>query len=410
MQLRACLLLLGLTACGTPADDTDGDGPDYDLLFPSDRIVDVDLAISDADWALLLEDPLADVEVPADLTYDGEVLASIAIRFKGNSSRNSVAMMGSTRFSFKLDLDELVDGQDLHGVDKLNLNNGFKDPSYLRETLGYDLYRAAGVPAPRTAFARVTLNGEPHGLYTVVEQIDKDFLRAHFEDDTGDLLKPENPAGTLQWRGDSFADYPGIEVKTNEEDPEHASFIAFVDAVNQGSAADLDAIFDVDLFLRWLATNTALVNLDSYAGTAHNYYLYEDRSTGKWVYLPWDVNETYGNFTCNLTADQLIGLAWDAPYCQPASTRVLITRVLDEPDWKARYRTYLDEILATSWGDVDVRAALIRDDVAADPTKFFTTDDFETGLHEDVVRGQQRIFGLTSFHDRRVAALAAQMP
>ncbi|MBS1124978.1 MAG: Spore coat protein CotH, partial [Deltaproteobacteria bacterium] len=86
-------------ACGaTPPDDgagapdggSDTSGLDYERLFPADRVVDVDLAISQADWDALLVDPRQDVWVPATLTYDGVTVPQIAMRLKGNSSRFSV--------------------------------------------------------------------------------------------------------------------------------------------------------------------------------------------------------------------------------------------------------------------------------------------------------------------------------
>ena len=42
------------------------------------------------------------------------------------------------------------------------------------------------MPAPRASFVDLTVAGEHLGLYTMVEQVDKDFLAKHFEDDDGD--------------------------------------------------------------------------------------------------------------------------------------------------------------------------------------------------------------------------------
>lgn len=436
----ALLCGLLLIACGgiqaAPADppDAGGDGgpdaagqtaPDYDRLFPADRVVDVDLAISDADWATLMAEPLEDVYVPADLTYDGISVPQIAIRLKGNSSRNSVAMMGSERFSFKLDLDEYVDDQRLLGVDKLNLNNGFKDPSFLREHLANQLYRGLGVPAPRTAFVRLTRNGQLFGLYLAVEQVEADFLRDRFADADGALYKPEMPEGDLTWRGDSIADYPSIEVKSDEATTDHTLLLAFLDALNHSSDAELEArlgaVLDVEGTLRYLAVTAALVNQDSYTGTAHNYYLYEDRSAGKLTVIAWDANEAFGNFSCGLPAQSLIDLPYDRPTCGDPARRPLVQRVLSVPAWKARYEELLAELLAGGFttsaitGEVEALAALIRADVAADPSKFFTTTDFETNLTTDLVRpgpggASQTTFGLTSFTSRRTSALDAQLP
>ena len=70
------------------------------------------------------------------------------------------------------------------------------DPAKAREALAFAVFRAAGVPAPRTAFAEVTLtvpgkyDKEYLGLFTVVENVDKRFLADRFGTDKGLLMKP----------------------------------------------------------------------------------------------------------------------------------------------------------------------------------------------------------------------------
>src|SRR6266568_602951 len=98
------------------------------------------------------------VEFPwavASLTTDGTTIEKVALRYKGNatymlSSRN-------LKRSLKVDIDRHDDAARFHGLKSLTLNCGVFDPSKCREALAYSIYRTAGVPAPRTAFAEVTL-------------------------------------------------------------------------------------------------------------------------------------------------------------------------------------------------------------------------------------------------------------
>ncbi len=435
--MRSCLaslVALALAACAAPppaaldagaaADATVPAAIDYERLFPGDRIVDVDLAITDADWATLMADPLEDVYVPTSLTYDGVTVENIAMRLKGNSSRNQVAARGGERYSFKLDLDEYVGGQRLLGIDKLNLNNGFGDPSLLREHLAHAVYRGFGVPAPRTAFVRLTRNGDAFGLYLAVEQVEQDFLRDRFADPDGALYKPEMPDGDLGWNGDAITDYPGLEIKSDEDTTDHGALLTMLDVLNHSSEADLEpalgAVLDIEGVLRYLAVTAALVNQDSYTGSAHNYYLFEDRGAGAITTIAWDANEAFGRFSCGLSAQARIDLRYDQPVCGDPALRPLATRVLAVPAWKARYEQLLVELIAGAFApaaitaEVDRLAAMIRADVAADPTKFFTTEDFETNLTTDLTnqspQGTTTTFGLTSFTERRVEALTAQLP
>lgn len=436
---RSSRTLLGVAAlvvaaCGAASEPPDGGvadaagdaatrpAPDYDRLFPTDRVLDVALTTTAADWATLMADPLDDaLQIPATVTYDGVVVTQVGLSTKGNSSRNSVRAMGSQRYSFKLDLDDRVPGQRLLGVDKLNLHNSFKDPTLLRETIGYAMMRGAGVPASRTAFARLTINGQPWGLYVVVEQVEADFLRDRFGVAGGELLKPDQPSGQLSYRGATFADYPGVEVKVDGGDPTHQRFLDLVAALDHGGEAELAAVLDVDRLLPWLAVNTYLANLDSYAGSAHNYYLYLDPASARWILIPWDLNETFGNFRCGWTAATIVALDHLRPQCNQPAPRPLISQVLASPTWRARYQTLLRDLIAGPGApaavraDVDARAALIRAAVAADPTKFFTLAQFETAIHDDLPVTNQpgidtAILGLASFAERRAAALTTQLP
>jgi hypothetical protein len=67
---------------------------------------------------------------------------------------------------------------------KLTLNNNRQDPGNLvHQCLGYGVFAAAGVPAPRCNVAAVSVNGVPLGVYTHVEPVGEPMLGLHFADD-----------------------------------------------------------------------------------------------------------------------------------------------------------------------------------------------------------------------------------
>ncbi|GAI06446.1 unnamed protein product, partial [marine sediment metagenome] len=83
---------------------------------------------------------------------------------------------------------------------QLNFNNGFSDPTLIRECLAYELFEQIGIPTPRASFVDLWINDTHLGVYTQVEQIDKTFLRRHFPNNAnGNLYKPEMPAAFLNW-------------------------------------------------------------------------------------------------------------------------------------------------------------------------------------------------------------------
>ena len=118
------------------------------------------------------------------LTINGQHLNGIGARYKGNASFN--LMRGSLKRNMKIKLDWTNKDQNYNSVETLNLNAGGLDPSKLRDVFSYWLFREAGVPAPRTTFAEMTLTipgryeKEHLGLYTIVEQVNKSFLKDRF--------------------------------------------------------------------------------------------------------------------------------------------------------------------------------------------------------------------------------------
>ena len=383
------------------------------VLFDDSRVVGVELILSPDAWSAIREDPLAEEYHSGAIVFDGTRVEDVAIRVKGNSSLNSVARSPSERFSFKVDANRNVPGQTVRGAKKLNFNNGFKDPTFMREHLGYGVFERAGMPGSRTAFVDLTVAGQHMGVYTLVEQVDDDFLERHFGDDDGDMYKPEPPAGQLTYRGAEINNYERVGIENNEETTDHSPFLRFIAVLNNEGEGQLDEVINVDGVLRNLAINTVMVNLDSYLGMGHNFYLYEQ--DGRFVDVPWDLNETYGNFTCQCDRAGLINLKIDEPTCGELSDRPFVARLLNDPDYLERYHEILRELVDgpaavdTMRAFIQSTADVIRPFVQADPTKFFSEQEFETGLVDDVGGGRGGAWGLESFIRDRNEAILRQL-
>ena len=171
----------------------------YEDPFQPDRVAVVRIRIPQKDWQWLLANPRAEQYVRADFQYDNQIIHNVAVRPKGNSSLMSVAGSGSPRLSLKIDFNFFNSAQSFRGLKKLCLNNGFSDPSFIREVLGYEIFDQMGLPSPRTAFVDVFVNDLHLGLYTQVEPIDKAFLTRHFANPDGNLYKPQIGAALLNW-------------------------------------------------------------------------------------------------------------------------------------------------------------------------------------------------------------------
>ncbi|MBC8472046.1 MAG: CotH kinase family protein [Planctomycetes bacterium] len=217
-RILTILSLIGLTVpligCGgqISGQAEEDSGPFYD-----DRVATVRIVMKEQDWTSCQNNSLAEEYVRADFWFDGELVPDVGVRPKGNSSLRSTAQSGSPRFSLKVDFNLLNRARGFRGLKKVNLNNGWSDPTLIRERLAYELFEQMDIPTPRTSFVDLWVNDTHLGLYTMVEQIDKTFLRRHFANDDGNLYKPEMSAGPLNWTEKDLEEQGDRRLTTRQE-------------------------------------------------------------------------------------------------------------------------------------------------------------------------------------------------
>ena len=115
----------------------------------------------------------------------------------------------------------------------------------------------------------------------------------------------DTAGGDLVYTDDESSSYSAIFDHSvfDADESDYARVIEAIKNLNEGT--NLEEYFDTDQILRYIAANTVMVNLDSYASSmAHNYYLYE--SNGVVTVLPWDYNLSFAAFQVGSASDELI--------------------------------------------------------------------------------------------------------
>jgi hypothetical protein len=226
--------------------------------------------------------------VPARFTGLGDAPLDIGVRLKGRiGSFRGCPFDCGEKSALKLDFDRLVDGQTWRGLGKLSLNNQVQDPSRVREWLFHELARVAGLPAPRVGYAELRVNGEPWGLYLVLEGHDDAFFERHFastravyEGSYGQDLFPEATFTLEQDRGD----------------PRRAELAALIDALAAAPRGEayraLAPMVDWPQVLGVMALELFTGHWDGYAATRNNYFLHAD-DAGVFRLIPWGPDQTF---------------------------------------------------------------------------------------------------------------------
>ncbi len=170
-----------------------------DVFFADNQIHEIRFSFSQTGFLDSLKaNYTLDQYMRCDIQVDGVTYPTCGVKYKGNSSYNNQGQ----KKPFRIDFEEYVDSQEVDGLEKLVLNNAFKDPTLLREKLMLDFLNEHDIAAPRASFARLYLNGFYWGLYSVVEDVNKTFLKDRFDNKSGNLFKGD-PHGTLTWKGAS---------------------------------------------------------------------------------------------------------------------------------------------------------------------------------------------------------------
>ena len=329
--------------------------------------------------------------VRATLDFEGQSFKDVAVRYKGNGT--FLQSRASLKRSLKIDLNKHVDDHELAGVTSLNLHSNATDAGWMNEVLSHRLYRDAGVPAPRTAYARVfvTVPGkhdrEYLGLYSVVEDIGKRFAEERFKAKKGAILKPVTPM-LFNDLGDDWAKYnQTYDPKTNMSKAERQRVIDFAKLVTHGGdedfAAKLPEFVDLDNFSRFIAATVYLSTLDSILGAGQNYYTYLHPETKKFHFMPWDLDHSFGHFFLIGSQAQRENLSIHKPW---QGENHFLGRVFKVEAFKKPYLARLDEFSGTIFKperfqqQVDEIAAAIRPAVEAEsPDKLARFDKVVAG-------------------------------
>ncbi len=313
--------------------------------------------------------------VKAELEFEGHLFPAVSVRYKGNGT--FLQARGTLKRSLKLDLNDVFPRQKLAGVSKLNLHNCVTDASWMNEVLAHRLFRDAGVPAPRTAYARVflTVPGEHDrrflGLYSLVENPDRDFAEAQFGTRKGALFKPVTPR-LFEDLGDDWAAYrQTYDPKTPVSEEETRRVIAFSRLVSHAGeeefARAVGDYLDLDNFARFMAVTVWVSTLDSLLGPGQNYLVHLHPVTRRFQFIPWDLDHAFGQFPLIGTQEQREHLSLWKPW---QGQKRFLERVFAVPAFRELYLQRLTEFNRTIFrperliAQVDELAAALRPVVA----------------------------------------------
>jgi hypothetical protein len=383
-------------------------------LYDMNVVRDVYLQFSQPNWwSQLTTNYAPEINIAANMTIDGVTYPNVGVRFRGNTSYTQLPpqpTQGWEKKSFNIETDWQVTGQDVHGVDHFNFNNGFHDPTFLREPLTYYVMRRHGV-APRANWIRLHLNGTYWGVYINVEQPNKDMMKAWFRSNDGNRYRCFPTSGGFSngrccytvLSPNIVATYLQAYQAKQGDGTDLMNLCNVLGAMTTATPqSTLTNVFNVDSFYRYAAVMVAMMNTDSYLSSGKDHYLYIDEVHGDGSTFPFDLNEAMAGTSMLATNTQTTNTF------RPAFTKTLIFA-----DWLNRYKAHQRSIIDHTLNPTHLTPliqqwhAMLAPHVTADTKKIYPTASFTNNLNSTVTASGVQLLGLVPFVQTRYNFLNA---
>lgn len=385
MLCIATFLCFGIAVHNTSAKELT-----LDAIFPTDRVIDVQITVSEKDWDTIryqsrdfmsalnekrqfgpLDHPYTYVE--ASVSIDGVVFPKVGLRKKG-----FIGSQSHTRPSLKIKLNHINKEGGIQGLTNLTLNNNKQDTSQMSQFMGYALFNTIGSPAPRCAYAKVTVNGKSLGVYSHVETFRKPLLKRAFGNDDGPLYEGTVVDFNEEWEN-SFEHKRGDDALGREK------IIALINVLadNQVTEAAISKLVDLDSFYRFWAIESLLGFWDGYSGNNNNYFIYLNPDTDKFHFLPWGADSLFTNFKMDFRRNTRAPIS--------VKTQGLIAyRLYQLETGRDRYAKTIMELLKNHWNEEELVAELDRVAVMIQP--YLLPEQREFQEEEWGGRGKKKTF------------------
>ena len=341
----------------------------------------VNISFVQSNWETLLRNNYAsETDLAGTVEVDGVTYPNVGIRIRGNTSYTALPS-GSQKFSLKLQMDFQDPNQQLMGYDTINLNNGWRDPTFTRE-VEFNNFLSLYVTNARANNVLVTINGQNWGVYNNVQQTDKRMLRSYFSNADGLRIRCANlPNGPgLAYAGPNAASYSSYEIQDTGGLTQADAVTALINLTNtlsNGALSNMPAIdrtFAIDPSIWTVVFENMLTDDDSYVNKGCDFMTYRNPNDLRTHLIQRDANETWTQTT------------WAINRNFNQTNKPVLNRVLSVPEYRQRYMAhYRTAKQNLNWSDYfqsrfEARRALIATAVAADTKRIYTLANFNDGF------------------------------
>lgn len=364
---------------------TQGIGKDgkYNDWFLKDSLQTISIEIDENNLNYLFQNAMEKPTVMArKVTIGDSAVEYVGLKTKGSYTleHSFKDNKKSDRFSLTLNFGKYIkkkqygEKQNFFGVEKISLNNFFFDKSMMKEYCSLAIMTQMGIPTPQYGLAKLYINGEYYGIYSMIEALDSPILEQYYgctKDAVSDYLcKPEGTDFVYDKLAEDMS--PMWEMDDDTYDkvcdmlPTVEEWLKKLNLLSNGKDFEgnkldvnseqyiglLDQVIDVDEYLRYFAAHSFLCQLDNMFVGQKNFGLYVDRN-GRSLLIPWDYDLSFGTYspvTAEATANYKLDLMYIPEWGSTGSKSQLrkfykgyplFNVIFNNDELMKRYHTYM---------------------------------------------------------------------
>ncbi|KAG0256213.1 hypothetical protein DFQ27_005849 [Actinomortierella ambigua] len=433
--------------------------PKRSPVFDNRQIATMHFEVDEAGFAAMMKnaterDKKKKIKLDARFTFVNADVFHFSDKVKLSISGNSSRSLGKVSLKVKFKKDAPFYDHPI-----LKLRAEATDPSMMREMLYVDILNAAGVHTSQASWVRVYVNGQPHGFFVMMQDIEEPYIMNTIHQGTitnktelGSLYQMSQAEAPMVYISDNATDYGEIydtkfsmnvpkkekgAKKGAKKDPKEAAerdamklerWITFMKDLRDFKSNDADSIanwnkrFELRSFLSAMAVEYLTGAWDLFMRKGHNYLTYFNPVTSRWMFLPTDFDQTFNNGDASPVPE--------SPYTEwvpKGALRPLVTKLIYENE---PIKNYFEAILRAITQDVFNSDALyplidaykeqiageVEWDMGVDRSNLTgvpfdtTTDDFYQAIEGSIVEGiTRKVNGIKPFIKLRAEYVLANI-
>ena len=323
-----------------------------DIYNPS-KVIRVDFTLPQSSIDSLNTDSTLKKYVPGQVSFSVDKKTSgtldIKLRLKGSTSLQKLDASPSFKIKFPAGPAQLG----YLGLRRMTLNAMTQDGSKLHEFAAYALFNAMGLPASKTGWAKVYVNGIFKGLYVNIETPDETFMSRRFRDITQHIYEG---AGSDFWMGSDWGDNKtgnflvdyGWKETPNKYDLN--TLIAYTYDQDKASwYRGLNDVLDRSALLKFMAVENYIGHWDGYSGPDKNNFFIRSNTKGKFSFIPWGTDQTFGENRATATIGDFFTMPMTSensaqPWSGPVTRGKLYVQCLNYLPCKKAYLSSLKSV------------------------------------------------------------------